>query len=54
MTYDIVKMEGEDDTLESWQKTHKRFFTEEGKKLGYDFSEDMPVVFEEFEVVEVL
>lgn len=54
ITYDIAKLEGEDDTLESWQKNHKYFFTEEGKELGYIFSEDMPVVFEEFEVVEVL
>lgn len=54
MTFDIAKLEGEDDTLESWQKNHEAFFTEEGKKLGYTFSEDMPVIFEEFEVVEVL
>lgn len=27
------------------------FFKEEGKELGYKFSEEMPVVFEEFEVV---
>ena len=54
MTYDIAKLEGEDDTLESWQKNHEAFFTEEGKELGYTFSEDMPVIFEEFEVVEVL
>lgn len=26
----------------------------EGKELGYTFSEDMPVIFEEFEIVEVL
>ena len=51
MTYDICKLEGEDDTLASWQRGHQRFFTEEGKELGYEFTEDMPVVFEEFEVV---
>lgn len=54
MTFDIAKLEGEDDTLESWQKNHEAFFTEEGKELGYTFSEDMPVIFEEFVVVEVL
>jgi len=54
ITYDIAKLEGEDDTLESWQRNHKRFFTGEGKELGYTFSEDMPVIFEEFEVMEVL
>ena len=54
MTFDIAKLEGEDDALESWRKNHEAFFTEEGKELGYTFSEDMPVIFEEFEVVEVL
>ena len=51
MTYDICKLEGEDDTLASWQRGHQRFFKEEGQELGYEFTEDMPVVFEEFEVV---
>ena len=51
MTYDICKLEGEDDTLASWQRGHQRFFKEEGKELGYEFTEDLPVVFEEFEVV---
>lgn len=51
ITYDICKLEGEDDCLESWQKGHEHFFTEEGKELGYTFTEDMPVIFEEFEVV---
>ena len=31
-----------------------RFFLEEGREIGYTFCEDMPVVFEEFEVIEVL
>lgn len=51
ITFDICKREGEDDCLESWQRGHKRFFSEEGKELGYEFSEDMPVVFEDFKVV---
>jgi len=54
ITYDIAKLEGEDDTLESWQKNHEAFFREEGQQLGYTFTEDMPVVFEEFKVVEIL
>lgn len=51
ITYDICKREGEDDTLESWQKGHIRFFEEDGKKLGYKFTWDMPVVFEDFKVI---
>jgi uncharacterized protein YhfF len=51
MTFDICKREGEDDNLESWQRGHRNFFTKEGKMLGYEFTETMPVVFEDFEVV---
>jgi len=51
ITYDICKREGEDDTLQSWVKGHVHFFKEDGKQLGYEFSDDMPVVFEDFEVV---
>jgi uncharacterized protein YhfF len=51
ITYDICKREGEDDTLQSWREGHIRFFKAEGKELGYDFREDLPVVFEDFEVI---
>jgi len=51
LTFDICKREGEDDTLESWQEGHRHFFTKEGKAEGYEFSETMPVVFEDFTVV---
>lgn len=54
ITFDIAKLEGEDDTLESWRNNHEAFFKEEGMELGYEFSEDMEVIFEEFEVVEIL
>lgn len=51
ITYEICKREGEDDNLESWQRGHRAFFINEGKALGYQFSEDMSVVFEDFKVV---
>ena len=51
ITYDICKREGEDDTLESWRESHKRFFTNQGVAMGFEFSETMDVVFEDFEVV---
>lgn len=51
MTYEICRLEGEDENLESWRKGHLSFFQKEGKDLGYTFSEEMPVIFEEFEVV---
>ncbi|MBR3034093.1 MAG: ASCH domain-containing protein [Firmicutes bacterium] len=54
ITFDLARREGEDDTLESWRNSHEKFFREEGKELGYEFTEDMTVVFEEFEVVRIL
>ena len=51
ITFAICKREGEDEVLETWQQGHERFFTQEGKELGYEFSWDMPVVFEDFAVV---
>lgn len=53
LTYEIVKREGEDDSLESWKESHYRFFSSESKELGYVFNDDMLVVFEDFEVVYV-
>ena len=52
--FGLARLEGEDDTLASWRKNHEAFFREEGKSLGYSFSENMEVVFEEFEVVETI
>lgn len=51
MTYDICKREGEDENLESWRENHGKHFALEGEALGYEFSEEMPVVFEDFEIV---
>ena len=51
MTFDICKREGEDENLESWRRNHIWYFTENGKEMGYTFSEDMPVIFEDFKVV---
>ena len=50
----LALREGEDDSLESWRNNHSRFFTAEGADIGYEFTDTMPVVFEEFEVTEVL
>lgn len=51
ITFDICSREGEDDNLQSWQEGHREFFKEEGKELGYEFSEDMPVIFQDFRVI---
>ena len=51
ITFEICKREGEDECLETWRAGHRHFFSEDGKLLGFEFSEDMPVIFEDFEVV---
>lgn len=51
ITFEICKREGEDECLETWREGHRRYFLEDGNDLGYEFSEDMQVVFEDFEVV---
>lgn len=51
MSYEICSREGEDDVLETWQRAHERCFTAEGLELGFEFTPEMPVVFEDFEVV---
>ncbi len=54
ITFEIAQLEGEDDSLDSWREKHAAFFMREGKELGYEFSEDMGVIFEEFELVEII
>lgn len=51
MTYDICKREGEDQDLKSWRNNHIEFFTAIGKELGFSFSEDLEIIFEDFKVV---
>ncbi|MGO1477535.1 ASCH domain-containing protein [Senegalia sp. (in: firmicutes)] len=49
---ELAKIEGEGDkSLEYWREAHINFFSRELEKYDIEFSEDMPVVFEEFEVV---
>lgn len=49
VTEELAKREGEGDlNLAHWQEGHKEFFSREGT-----FSEDMELVFEEFELIEV-
>jgi uncharacterized protein YhfF len=52
VTEEHAYKEGEfDRTLSSWRECHSEFFTTELKKIEREFTEDMPVVCEEFEVV---
>ena len=47
ITWDLVKLEGENNSFEEWQKEHMDFF----ESINSDFYENTKVVFEVFEVV---
>jgi len=52
VTTEHARKEGESDrSLAYWRKVHEAFFTKELAEAGLTFTEDMPVVCEEFEVV---
>ena len=51
MTFDICRREGEDECLETWREKHIRFFTEDAEETGYEFSDDMIVLFEDFRMI---
>ena len=47
MPEEMALAEGEDETLQSWQDGHRRYYTRQGI-----FAEDMMLIWERFEVVE--
>ncbi len=51
VVWEQARKEGEDEQFSSWRENHIRFFTAEGEREGYSFSEDMEIIFEEFRVV---
>ena len=52
VTAEHASKEGEGDlSLDYWRQVHKDFFTEELEEAGQQFTEDMLVVCEEFEVI---
>lgn len=53
LTWDMVKLEGEDDTFEQWKTGNVRYWTRDAAKRGYTFTDQTPITFECFEVVEV-
>ena len=47
-----MKKEGEgDQSLDYWRKVHKTYYFKECERIGMEFSQDMPVICEEFKVV---
>ncbi len=53
LTWDMVKLESEDETFEQWKAGNRRYWTRDAAKRSYTFTEQTPITFERFEVVEV-
>lgn len=52
ITEEEAQLEGEGDlSLNYWKQEHERFFKREFLDINKTFSEDIPVVFEKFEVI---
>lgn len=52
VTEDFAKVEGEGDgSLAYWRQGHEIYFGQECARMGKTFTDDMPVICEEFEVV---
>ena len=55
VTAEYAAIEGEGDgTLDFWRKAHWAFFSREGRRIGREPTETMPVVCSVFEVLSVL
>ena len=48
ITWDLAKLEGENETLEEWRKVHKNYFS----KINSNFNDDTKIIFEIFEVIQ--
>lgn len=52
ITEEEARLEGEGDlSLEYWRNVHEHFFRNEYEEKGKEFSEEIPVIFEIFEVI---
>lgn len=51
VTWEMAQKEGDVDDMASWHQNYDDFFEEDSDIMGYDFTTDMPIVFEEFEMI---
>lgn len=54
LTWDMVKLEGEDENFEQWKSGNIRYWTRDAARRGYTFTDQTLITFERFEVIEVL
>ena len=51
VTWEMAKLEGEDQNLEEWCQKKIEYLEDEGAILGFEFTEDIKLVFQRFKVV---
>lgn len=51
MKQEIADREGEGLTLEQWREVHLKSFKREAEEMGIEFTENSPIVFEDFKLV---
>lgn len=51
VTWSMAQLEGEDEDLGQWKERKREYLEDEGHILGFDFSEDMKLVFQTFKVI---
>lgn len=51
VTWDMAKLEGEDENLSSWREKHLDYIEQEADILGFEPSSDIKVVFQTFKVI---
>ena len=51
MTFELARLEGEDETFDSWKKTHEEFLSVDAKNYNMTLNENTLIVFEIFKLV---
>lgn len=51
VTWEMAKLEGEDENIDAWREKQKENLEDEGSILGFSFAEDIRLVFQTFHIV---
>lgn len=51
VTWEMAQKEGEDENLTSWREKQQEYLEDEGAVVGFEFSPDIKLVYQEFRVI---
>lgn len=54
LTWEMVKLEGEDETFQQWKAGNLRYWARDAARRGYTFTDQTPITYERFRVAQVL